>query len=367
MISIPENVLSLKPYKPGKPSDDLFKGENGLNPVFLSSNENNFGPSPKAMAAIREAADKIHLYPDPTSHELKAALSAKLGVGPDRILAANGSDEIIYIMFRAFFKAGEEVLTSENTFVSVKINATIHNVPFRSVPMKKEYSFDLPAILKAISPQTKMIYLCNPNNPTGRIIPKAEMIDFLEKVPSDIIVVIDEAYFEMAVALEPEFPDSTQLGFENVITLRSFSKVYGLGGLRLGYAVSSPALIETLMKVKPVFSPAKLAQAGGIGALADTGYVLRTVGNNTAEMKKYVEAYAALGLVAIPSCGNFVMLDLGTEEKVEELFSYLMKDGVLVRRLASFGIPHGIRISIGRPEENDRCIHSLRTFFAAGR
>ncbi len=360
MISIPENVMSLKPYKPGKPSDDLFNDKNGLTPVFLSSNENNFGPSPKAVAAIREAADKIHLYPDPTSNELKMALSAKLGVSTDRIIAANGSDEIIYVMFRAFFNEGDEVLTSENTFVSVMINAKIHNVPFRSVPMKEDYSFDLPAILAAISPQTKMIYLCNPNNPTGQIIRKEDMIAFLEKVPSNIIVVVDEAYFEMAVALEPDFPDSTKLGFENLITLRSFSKVYGLGGLRLGYAISSPALIEALMKVRPIFSPAKLAQAGGVGALADTEYVRRTVENNTVEMEKYVRAYKAMGLLAIPSYGNFVMLDLGTEEKVEAVFAHLMKAGVLVRRLASFGIPHGIRISIGRPEENDRCIEALK-------
>lgn len=363
MITIPENVQSLKPYKPGKPSDDLFKENNGLPPVFLSSNENNFGPSPMAIHAIREAADKIHLYPDPTSHELKSALAKKLDVSPERILAANGSDEIIYVMFRAFFNDGEEVLTSENTFVSVMINAKIHNIPFRSVPMKKDYSFDLQALLNAISPQTKMIYLCNPNNPTGQLIPKRDLIAFLEQVPPAIIVVIDEAYFEMAVALESEFPDSTKLGFENVITLRSFSKVYGLGGLRLGYAISSPHLIETLMKVRPVFSPAKLAQAGGVGALADIDYVRRTVDNNKREMKKYISAYAELGVKAIPSYGNFVMLDLGTEESVEELFEHLMKDGVLVRRLASFGIPHGIRISIGKPEENDRCINSLRTFF----
>jgi histidinol-phosphate aminotransferase len=361
MIRIPENVEKLQPYKPGKPSDDLF--QKGQQPLFLASNENNFGPSPLAVEAIQQAAASLHLYPDPTAMELRKALAKSLNRGVEEIVASHGSDELLYVLFRAFFEPGEELLTSENTFISAKINASIHGVAFRSVPMKEDYSFDLDGIYAAISDKTKVIYLVNPNNPTGQIILQKDLESFLSKVPKRILVLVDEAYFEMARDLSKDFPDSTQYRLDNVITLRSFSKVYGLGGLRLGYAVGPARLIEALMKVRPIFSPSKVAQAGGIGALKDKEYVQRTVENNSREMRKYFDFYHSMGIRAVPSYGNFMMLDLGEESRVEALFSYLMEQGILVRRLASFGLPHAIRISIGRPEENDRCIEAMRTFF----
>jgi histidinol-phosphate aminotransferase len=361
MIRIPKNVENLQPYKPGKPSDNLFS--EGLKPVFLASNENNFGPSPMAVEAIQLAASSLHLYPDPTAMELRRALAQRIGRGVEEIVASNGSDELLYVLFRAFFEAGDELLTSENTFISAKINASIHGVTYKSVPMREDYSFDLEKIYAEIGEKTKVIYLVNPNNPTGQIITREALESFLSKVPKRIIVVVDEAYYEMACDLSPDFPDSTEYKLENVITLRSFSKVYGLGGLRLGYAVGPARLIEALMKVRPIFSPSKVAQAGGIGALKDEEYVRKTVTNNTSEMQKYADFYKEMGLSAVPSYGNFTMIDLKEESAVEALFSHLMSQGILVRRLASFGLPHAVRISIGRPEENDRCRSAMRTFF----
>lgn len=362
MIQLPDNINSIQTYKPGKPSDDIFGKD--TRPVFLSSNENNFGPSPKAVSAIAENAQSLHLYPDPTSYKLRKALSEHMGIDMERILPANGSDEIIAMMFDTFFNEGEHILTSENTFVSVRVNAAIKNVAFRSVPMTEDYRFDLKGILSQINEKTKVIYLCNPNNPTGQGIRREELESFLNKVPERIVVIIDEAYFETAIHLDGDFPDTTRLNADNVITLRTFSKVYGLAGLRLGYAVGPEYLLNALMKARQVFSPTRLAQIGGEAALADTEYVSKTLINNTHEMAKYTSLYDQLGLRHVPSYANFIMLDLGTEDTVEKVFGHLMSKGVLTRRLGSFGLPHCLRISIGTPEENDRCTEALHTLFA---
>lgn len=358
MIQLPNNINSIQTYKPGKPSDDIFGKD--IQPVFLSSNENNFGPSPKAVAAIVQNVQSLHLYPDPTSHKLRTALSDYLGVAIENILPANGSDEILAMMFDAFFNEGEHILTSENTFVSVKVNAAIKNVEYRSVPMTEDYRFDLDAILSRIDEKTKVVYLCNPNNPTGQGIKKEELKSFIDQVPPSIIVVIDEAYFETAIHIDSDFPDSTSLKAANVITLRTFSKVFGLAGLRLGYAVGPAYLLNALMKARQVFSPTRLAQVGGEAALEDADYIQKTLNNNTAEMAKYVAVFNELGVKHITSFANFIMLDLGSEQKVEETFAGLMAKGVLTRRLASFGLPHCLRISIGTPQENARCIEAFK-------
>ncbi len=358
MIQLPNNINSIQTYKPGKPSDDIFGKD--VRPVFLSSNENNFGPSPKAVAAILENVQSLHLYPDPTSHKLRSALSEYIGVGIEKILPANGSDEILAMMFDAFFNEDEHILTSDNTFVSVKVNAAIKNIGYRSVPMTEDYRFDLEAILSSIDEKTKVIYLCNPNNPTGQGIKKHELKSFLDEVPKRIIVIIDEAYFETAVDLDSDFPDSTKFNAENVITLRTFSKVFGLAGLRLGYAVGPEYLLNALLKARQVFSPTRLAQVGGEAALEDMDYIEKTLINNKLEMKRYISVFNDLGVNHIPSYANFIMLDLGTEGKVEYVFERLMSKGVLTRRLASFGLPHCLRISIGTPEENSRCIEAYK-------
>ena len=360
MVTIPVHIQNLAPYKPGKPGANMFGDNQPEKQVVLSSNENNFGPSPKALEALRDGMSKLHLYPDPTSGQLKEKLSQILEVDSSRILMSNGSDAILYTMFRAFIHEEESMLTSHGAFVSAKVMAKMNDVRCVEVPMLEGYEFDLEGMIRAIDNTTKLIYLVNPNNPTGRMISLEKMVAFLDRIPSHILVVIDEAYFEFAKALEPDYPDCTKLNYDNIIVLRTFSKAYGLAGLRLGYAIGPEYLIQALSKVKLTFDPNLAAQMAGIAALEDEGFLQQTIDNNGYEMHKLKEAYAALGLNIIPSSANFIAIAMKDEEEVERYYHALLAKGVLTRRLGSFGLPHCLRISIGIADENDYMLKQLK-------
>jgi histidinol-phosphate aminotransferase len=353
MIRIPSHIQEIANYKPGKPGADMFDGQILSRSAILCSNENNFGTSPKAKEAILRAMDQLYLYPDPTGDVLKTAISKKFGYSKDQLILGNGSDGILYTLFKAFFEPGEHILTSDATFVSLKSMAKMHKVPYLTVPMNSEYGFDLDAIFDAIDDKTKAIYLCNPNNPTGAMIPEDKLKAFIEKVPKDKLIIVDEAYFEYSTVLSRQYPDSTQMGFENVLTLRTFSKVYGLAGLRVGFGVASPHIINALNKVKLTFNPNLLAQFAGAAALEDNDFLEMTVQHNVSELARYYNYFGQIGVRYIPSYANFVMIDLGSENLVEETYELLRQKGILVRRLGSFGLPHCIRVSVGRKEEND--------------
>lgn len=354
-VHIPENIQSLSTYKPGKPSDEVLKNK----PTVLCSNENNFGPSPLAVEAIKQAAERMFLYPDPTSGVLKSKLAAKLGVGKENLVFGNGSDSILSTLFNAFFEPGDSLLTSAGSFVSIYPMAQMNRIPIHTVPLTQDYGFDLDAILDHIQPHTKVIYLCNPNNPTGAMIPQEKLEAFLDAVPSHILVVVDEAYFEFAQVLSEVYPDSTRLVYNNVISLRTFSKAYGLAGIRLGYAIGPAYLVEAMTKVKLTFNPNLLAQAAGTAALEDADHLAMTLENNAEWLNKSYQKFEHLGLRYIPSFANFVMLDLQTEQQAKHFCEQFQKAGVLVRHLTSFGLPHCIRISIGRPEENARMLAAI--------
>lgn len=359
MVIIPAHIQNLAPYMPGKPGANMFGDHPPEKQVVLSSNENNFGPSPKAQKALMDAMSSMHLYPDPTSLLLKEKLSEKLGVPASRLLLSNGSDAILYTMFKAFVQGDESMLTSHGAFVSAKVMAKMNDIRCVEVPMLEDYTFDLDGFIRAIENTTKLIYLVNPNNPTGRMIPLDKMVNFLDHVPSHILVVIDEAYFEFAKELSEEYPDCTKLDYPNIIVLRTFSKAYGLAGLRLGYAIGPEYLIQALTKVKLTFDPNLAAQIAGAAALDDEEFLDMTLKNNVRQMGILTQAYERLGIKAIPSVANFIALELADEETVEKYYDELLKKGVLTRRLASFGLKNCLRISIGLPEENTYMLAKL--------
>lgn len=358
MIHIPPHIASLQPYKPGKPGANLFD-EPPEREVVLSSNENNRGPSPLAMAAVSAHLEKFSLYPDPVSGALRSALSKRLGVAETQLCVGNGSDSILYNIMNSFFSPGQTLLTSEGAFASAKVYARLNQVPMIETPMLPGYRFDLEAILDAIDEHTQMIYLVNPNNPTGTMIPEAELKQFIERVPEHIIVLVDEAYFEFAGALASDYPDSSRYGYKNVLVLRTFSKAYGLAGLRLGFAIGDEFLINVLSKTKLPFDPNIAAQIAGLAALEDEAFLQATIDNNSAQMQLLAEEYRRLSIPFITSYANFITLELENEVRVETVFEGLRRRGVLTRRLASFGLPHCLRVSIGLPEENEYYLRQL--------
>jgi len=352
MIRIPNNVQELRPYKPGKANNDVLKVNEGQHLSVLCSNENNFGPSPLAKKAIVEAMDDLYLYPDPTGIDLRIALAERLGIKSENILLGNGSDGILYTLFNAFFDEGQSILTSKNTFVSLHAMAQMNRIPMMTVPMKEGYQFDLDLIFASIHNHTKVIYLCNPNNPTGTVIPEEELVAFIKKVPDRILIVIDEAYCEFAESMDQNYANTLRWKFDNVVTLRTFSKAYGLAGVRLGYAIGAQAMIEALYKVKLTFNPNNLAQAAGLAALQDKAHLNLTIENNKEWMGKFIAAFKSKNLNYIPSYTNFIMLDLGSEKDAKSFNDYMAQNHVLVRQLTSFGLPHCVRISIGTPKDN---------------
>ena len=238
--------------------------------------------------------------------------------------------------------------------------AQAYNVPCKKVAITADYKFDLDAIAKAVTDNTKAIYLANPNNPTGTIFTKQELENFMAKIPKHILVLIDEAYYEFANEVSPEYPVGTDYMYENAIVLRTFSKAYGLAGIRFGYGVASETLISALMKVKLPFEPSLVAQAAGIGAIDDDAFLRKTLDNYTVGLEYFYTEFDKLGLTYFKSSANFVMIDFGSAEKVNELNSKLLERGVIVRPLTAFGLPHCIRITVGTPEENKMCIETLK-------
>lgn len=359
MINIPENIERLKSYKPGKPLEEIIEEYGLTRTAILWNNENNLGASPKAMKAVQEAVNGSNYYPDPACRELRTAIADRVGKSMENIIVGNGSESVFNYMLGAFFNPGDELLTSEGTFVAIYIWAQANNVPCITVPMTNTYGFDLDAIKRHITDRTKVIYLSNPNNPTGAMIAESELRSFLQDLRNDIIVVVDEAYYEYAVDLSEEYPDSTQLDFPNLITLRTFSKAYGIAGIRIGYGVGPEELIEPLMKVKLTFEPSNVAQAAGIGALSDDAFLAESVRLNSEGIAYFYREFERLGLKYFKSAGNFVMIDLETPERVQEIYSELKRRGVFVRPLTAFRLPHCLRITVGLPDENEFCIEML--------
>ena len=354
---IPEYLDKLKVYQAGKPIEELAS-ERGITRISkLASNENPLGPSPFAIKEMTNALWDTHRYPDMHARELKNKLCELYKVEPKNIILGNGSEGIMAYIARAFVQPGDEVLTAEKTFIGFHILARAGGAKVVNVPRTEDYRYDVKALAKAINNDTRVLYIANPDNPSGSYITEAEFDYLMQYVPSHTIVILDEAYFEFAQSTW-DYPDSMKYRYDNVITLRTFSKAYGLGGIRVGYGFANEKFITALHKVKLPFEPNLIAQKGAVGALTDYPHLERTIRNNT---KRYYETLKFLDqkdFRPIRSITNFISFRTGSLEASEYLFDKLLDHGVIIRPLKANNLPDWVRVSIGLKEE-------MRHFFEA--
>lgn len=355
---VPEYIEKLEVYQAGKPIDELAR-EKGLTRITkLASNENPLGPSPFAIREMTNALWDTHRYPDMAAHQLKSALCELYKLKPQNIILGNGSEGIMGYICRAFLQPNEEVVTSENTFIGFLILAKSVGAQLIQVPRTKDYKFDVKAMAEKINDNTKIVYLANPDNPTGTYITKEEFDYLMKHVPSHTIVILDEAYFEFAQE-EWDYPDSMTYRYDNVITLRTFSKAYGISGVRCGYGFGHEHLIGNLHKVKLPFEPGLIAQKGAVGALKDYPHLKRTIEINRAERARLVQYLKDFGFSPIHSVTNFVTLKTGSEEASNYLYNELLNVGVIIRPLRANLMPDHVRISIGTTEEMNHLYEAL--------
>jgi len=347
---VPDYIENLEVYQAGKPIDELAR-ERGLTRITkLASNENPLGPSPFAIKEMTNALWDVHRYPDMFAHELKSALCSLYNLKPQNIILGNGSEGIMGYIVRAFLQPGEEVVTSENTFIGFLILAKSVGANLIQVPRRSDYKYDVEAMAKKINENTKVVYIANPDNPTGTYITKEEF-DFLMKyVPKHTIVILDEAYFEFAQS-QWDYPDSMNYRYDNVITLRTFSKAYGISGVRCGYGFGHDYLIGNLHKVKLPFEPGLIAQKGALGALKDYPHLVRTIQNNTEQFQELFSYLNSHGFKTISSVTNFITIKTGSEEASLYLYNQLLNHGVIIRPLRANLMPDHVRISIGTKDE----------------
>lgn len=357
MPLVPPYIESLRPYTPGRPIQEVQR-EFGLSRVVkLASNENPLGSSPLAIAEMKKHFEDLHFYTN-GGYDLRSELARRFRLNINNVIAGSGSEGIISNIIRTFLCDDDEVLTTEAAFIGFQVLARSRGIAYRTVPYK-EWHYDLPALALAITERTKIIYLANPNNPTGTTFTTSEFDAFYRQVPERVLIILDEAYFEYAVG-DPEYPDSMNYRYDNVITLRTFSKIYGLAGIRIGYGFAHDRLIGNLLKVKLPFEPSTLAQAAGIGALDDDDFLARSRAVNDAGLAFVSGALRSLGLTVVRSRANFVMVVRESESEADRVFQKLLRAGVIVRPLAAFGLPHCLRISIGTEEENNELIRALK-------
>jgi histidinol-phosphate aminotransferase len=361
-MHIPSNIEELQTYKPGRDIRELAAELEIAHPIVLWNNENNLGFTPKVKEAILQAVDSVNRYPDPLSTKLSEAFALRCGRNSDEIVIGNGSEALLNNLFTAFFEPGDVLLTSEGTFVAVYVWAKAHNTRCELVPLNSRYAYDLDEILRRISPHTRLIYLATPNNPTGAAITSEALKNFILQVPSHILVVVDEAYSEYMLHIDPEMPDTAQWHFPNLITLRTFSKAYGIAGLRIGYAVAPPPLAQAMRKVKLTFEPGILQQVAAFAALQDSDFLSDALHQNQAALNMYYNACSTAKLQYVTSYGNFIMTVFSNSDEAERLNAYLMKNGIFTRHLKAFGLPHCVRITTGTLSESAQCAEVLSRF-----
>ncbi|RYD42082.1 MAG: histidinol-phosphate transaminase, partial [Verrucomicrobiaceae bacterium] len=341
-------VCDLVAYEPGKPIDETAR-ELGLDPsqiVKVASNENPLGPSPLAKAAMRDALDESHIYPDGGGYRLRSAIAESFDMKISNVIIGNGSNEIIELLCHTFLNRDAELIAAEHAFVVYKLMATLFGAGYVEVP-DPGFVHDLDAMAAAITDKTRLVFIANPNNPTGTMVDQEAIDRFMAKVPDHVIVVFDEAYIEF-----PDTPPDTLRYVRegrNVCVLRTFSKIHGLAGLRVGYGLASDNVATLLQKARQPFNVNAIAQAGALAALADTGHVARTLEVNKAGMAFYEKAFAERGLEYVPSYANFVLVKTGDGDRV---FRDMLKQGVIVRAMSSYKLPEWVRISIGTGPQN---------------
>ncbi|HEY2118081.1 MAG TPA: histidinol-phosphate transaminase [Candidatus Acidoferrum sp.] len=352
---IPDYIQGLPAYVPGKPVEEVEQ-DLKIHAVKLASNENPLGPSPKAMEAARRALGDANWYPDGGSKRLREVLAARFGVHSEEIFVGLGSSEIIDLASRVLLRPGCEGITSEGSFAlfSIAIRASGGKLILTTM---KDFAFDLDAIARAVTPQTRIIYIANPNNPTGTVFGADEFATFLKRVPGDVLVVYDEAYREYAERSDLPNPFELFKQYNNILTLHTFSKVYGLAGLRIGYGIGHPTLVAEMNKLRTPFNVTSVGQAAALAALDDGVHVERSAEMNRTERKRLYNELRRLGLSPVPSETNFLFMQIGPNAK--SFCDDLLHEGVIVRPLAWMGFPEAIRISVGSPAENTKLLSAV--------
>jgi histidinol-phosphate aminotransferase len=353
---VPPYIASLRPYGAGR-SIESVEREFGVPAIKLASNENPLGASPLALEAIQGSLKGLNRYPS-GGLILREVLARQFDTRIENVIAGSGSEGIMSNIIRTFLLDDDEVLTTEAAFMGFQVLARSRGVRYRTVPYK-DWRYDLPALAAAITDKTKIIYLANPNNPTGTIFTRHEFDEFYRLVPERVLVILDEAYFEYAQE-NPRYPDSLHYRYDNVITLRTFSKIYGLAGIRVGFGFAHEELIANLLKVKLPFEPSAPAEAAAIGALSDREFFHHSLEQNARGMRQLTASLRDLGLTFPPPEANFVMVVLPDADIAARLVHELLVQGVIIRPLEPFGLPHCVRISTGSDSDNEKCVTALR-------
>ncbi|HYP07107.1 MAG TPA: histidinol-phosphate transaminase [Bryobacteraceae bacterium] len=361
MPLVPPNIDALSPYEAGRRAEDVQR-EYGVERIIkLASNENPLGSSPLAMEALRNGIENLHIYPN-SGLDLRRVLAETHETKIENVVVGSGSDAIMANIIRTFLCDEDEVLTTEAAFIGFQILARSRGVRYRTVPYK-EWRYDLAALSDAINDNTKIIYLANPNNPTGAIFTRQEFEAFYRHVPERVLIILDEAYFEYAKD-NPRYPDSMHYRYDNVITLRTFSKAYGLAGVRAGYGFAHERLIRNVLKVKLPFEPSTLAQTAAVAALGDKEFLHRSLELNARTLRRLMTGLQGMGLAPVPSDANFVMAELANEREATDLVDAMLRQGIVIRPLRAFGLPRCVRISTGTDDQIEACLsameHALR-------
>lgn len=360
-------VRELEPYIPGKPIEELEREYGVRDAVKLASNENPLGPPPGAVAAIRQAVDQVHFYPDGGGFRLRNALALRLGIASEQVVLGNGSNDVLVLLAEAFLSPRTEAIYSEHAFLVYKLavqatGATARVAPANPLDQPQPLGHDLAAMRALIGPRTRLVYIANPNNPTGTWIEPEALRRFMQDVPPRVLVVLDEAYAEYAAN------DHASLGwlaeFPNLVITRTFSKIYALAGLRVGYALASGPVAEVLNRVRQPFNVNSLGQAAALAALDDADHVRRSQELNRTGLVQLREGLAALGIATAPSAGNFVLADLG--RPAASSYQALLRAGVIVRPVANYGLPNHLRVTVGLPDQNRRFLGAMRAAMASG-
>lgn len=351
-------VRNLQPYVPGKPVAELEREYGVKKAIKLASNENPLGPSPRAVEAVQQGLAQLARYPDGAGYDLRAALARRHGVALDQITLGNGSNDLLELITRAFVTPQYEVVFSEHAFAVYPIVTQAVGATAR-VAAVYNWGHDLAAMDALINERTRVVFIANPNNPTGTWLSGRVLEEFLQAVPPSVLVVVDEAYFEYARDIAADYPDASLwlTRFPNLIVTRTFSKAYGLAGLRVGYALSQPEVADVLNRVRQPFNVNSLAQVAALAALEDDDHLARSLACNRDGMRQLASAFTAMGLEFIPSAGNFVCVDMARDAL--GVYDALLREGVIVRPVGSYGMPQHLRVTIGLPEENERFIKAL--------
>ena len=355
MDIVPEHIRAIQPYRPGKPVEEVER-ELGMSAIKLASNENPWGPSPKAVAAVRDYLEDASRYPEDTGFYLRRRLAEHYNVDMDDIIVGAGSSEILAMAFHSLIGPGDEVLTSEGSFVLYYLFTQAMGGRLVAAPLR-DYRFDLDAMAERIGGKTRLIILANPNNPTGTMVGRSEVRRLMEKVPEHALVVFDEAYFEYVA--DDDYPDSFEYlsAGRGVLILRTFSKAYGLAGFRVGYGIGRPDVVEILHKVRPPFNTPSVAQVAALAAFDDRDHVRKSVEENRKELDFLTAQFEAWSMPAVASVANFLLVDVGIP--AGDAFEKLLRLGVIVRPMHVAGFPTMVRVSVGTHEENEQFLSAL--------